>query len=418
MIIPAIDLMQGKAVQLKQGKEKILEVNNFEPLIEEFKIFPQVNLIDLDAAMSKGSNKQLIKELCQKLNANVGGGIRSLDLAFEYLRAGAKKIIVGTSATKEFLKNLPKERVIVALDTKQGKIAIEGWTKLVDSNLAQKIKELEPYCSQFLVTNINVEGLCEGTNLEFFKSLQNLTKNKIMVAGGISTYQEIKAIDKLGFDQVIGTAYYNGTINLNQALIKTIDFEKQQNLVPTITRNKEGQVLMLAYSSKESLTHSLKTKQATYYSRSRKELWTKGLTSGNTQELLEVSKDCDSDTLLFTVNQTGSACHTQSYSCFEEKQFNFQELINFLKNKIENKQDSSYTYQLSKNKKELSKKILEEAQEITAANTKEEKIWEIADLLYFVSVFMATNNITMPQILNELSLRHKVNQKNKSLRGK
>ena len=314
MIIPAIDLMDNKAVQLKQGKEKILEVNNFEPLIEQFKIFPQVNLIDLDAAMSKGSNKEQIKLLCQKLNANVGGGIRNIDLAYEYLRAGAKKVIIGTSATPKFLKNLPKGRVIVALDTKQGKIAIEGWTKLVESNLAQKIKELEPYCSQFLITNINVEGLCQGTNLEFFKSLQNLTKNKIIVAGGISNYQEIKEIDKLGFDQVIGTAFYNGTIDLNQALIETIDFEKQNNLVPTITRNQHGQVLMLAYSNKESLLHSLKTRQATYYSRSRQELWTKGLTSGNTQELLEVSKDCDSDTLLFTVNQKGSACHTLIYS--------------------------------------------------------------------------------------------------------
>lgn len=318
MIIPSIDIMNGKVVQLKQGKEKVYENNDIEAVVEQYKVFPQINVIDLDSAMSKGSNKELIKKLCKELTCNVGGGVRSVKLAKEYIEAGANSVIVGTRANKEFLIELPKNKVIVALDTKNGKIATHGWKKLKEENIYERMIELENYCYKFLITNVNVEGLNNGTDLKFFETLVGKTKNDIMVAGGITTINEIKYIHKLGFDQVLGMAITSGKLNIIDCYIEIMDFEKQNGLIPTIVQDiQTREVLMLAYSSKESLKKTYERNKATYYSRSRKTLWTKGEKSGNIQYIEKIYLDCDSDTILFLVNQKGVACHRNKRTCFE-----------------------------------------------------------------------------------------------------
>lgn len=318
MIIPSIDIMGGKAVQLKQGKEKVYENENIDDLIEQYRLFPEINVIDLDSAMGKGDNKELIKRICQKVDCNIGGGIRSIELAKEYIEAGAKRIIIGTKATKEFLEQLPKEKVIVALDTKKGKLATYGWQKLEDQDIYKKMQELENYCEKYLITNVNVEGLNSGTDLQFFQTLVGKTKNDIMVAGGITTLEEIKAIHELGFDQVLGMAITSGKLNLVDCYIKIMNFQKQDGLIPTIVQDIETkEVLMLAYSNVDSIKKTFEFKLATYYSRSRKQLWTKGEKSGNIQKIEKIYLDCDSDTLLFLVKQKGVACHRNKRTCFE-----------------------------------------------------------------------------------------------------
>lgn len=318
MIIPSIDIMGGKAVQLKQGKEKFYENENIDDLIEQYRLFPEINVIDLDSAMGKGDNKELIKRICQKVDCNIGGGIRSIELAKEYIEAGAKRIIIGTKATKEFLEQLPKEKVIVALDTKKGKLATYGWQKLEDQDIYKKMQELENYCEKYLITNVNVEGLNSGTDLQFFQTLVGKTKNDIMVAGGITTLEEIKAIHELGFDQVLGMAITSGKLNLVDCYIKIMNFQKQDGLIPTIVQDIETkEVLMLAYSNVDSIKKTFELKLATYYSRSRKQLWTKGEKSGNIQKIEKIYLDCDSDTLLFLVKQKGVACHRNKRTCFE-----------------------------------------------------------------------------------------------------
>jgi len=401
MIIPAIDIMNGKSVQLKQGNVKILE----EPISKRsriFSYFPEVNVIDLDGAFSKGDNKELIKKLCREFRCNVGGGIRSTEIAREYLRNGARHVIIGTRADRDFLKQLPSHRVIVALDIKEGKLATEGWRKLKKVDLKNKIKELEENCSAFLITNIDIEGCNEGCNMEFIKSLQGLTKNRIIVAGGISSYEEICQINELGFDQVLGMALYTGKIDLYEALIKVL---KLTPLIPTIVYDK--QVMMLAYSNRDSILNSLRTGKATYYSRKRG-LWRKGESSGNVQKLLRIDYDCDCDTLLYTVSQKGNACHRNKYTCFGEKEFSFPYLLDFLKERIKSDFSSSLTSRLAGDKEKLNKKIIEEANEVTRAVKKDHMIGEISDLMYFITVFMATNKITFKDIKNELSVRHNI----------
>jgi phosphoribosylformimino-5-aminoimidazole carboxamide ribonucleotide (ProFAR) isomerase len=318
MIIPSIDIMNGKAVQLKQGIEKIYENENIEEVLEQYKIFPQINVIDLNSAMGNGDNKDIIKKICKKIKCNVGGGIRNVEIAKEYLNAGANSIIVGTMANEDFLKQLPKEKVIVALDTKNGKIATHGWKELKAENIYEKMLELENYCYKFLITNVNVEGLNEGTDLNFWSKLVGKTKNDIMVAGGITTLEEIKYIHKLGFDQVLGMAITSGKLNIIDCYIEIMDFEKQNGLIPTIVQEIDTkEVLMLAYSSKESLKKTYEIGKATYYSRSRKSLWTKGEKSSNIQNIEKIYLDCDSDTILFLVKQKGNACHRNKRTCFE-----------------------------------------------------------------------------------------------------
>lgn len=318
MIIPSIDIMGGKAVQLKQGKEKVYENENIDDLIEQYRLFPEINVIDLDSAMGKGDNKELIKRICQKVDCNIGGGIRNIELAKEYIEAGAKRLMIGTKATKEFLEQLPKEKVIVALDTKKGKLATYGWQKLEDQDIYKKMQELENYCEKYLITNVNVEGLNSGTDLQFFQTLVGKTKNDIMVAGGITTIEEIKAIHELGFDQVLGMAITSGKLNLVDCYIKIMNFQKQDGLIPTIVQDIETkEVLMLAYSNVDSIKKTFELKLATYYSRSRKQLWTKGEKSGNIQKIEKIYLDCDSDTLLFLVKQKGVACHRNKRTCFE-----------------------------------------------------------------------------------------------------
>ena len=221
MIIPSIDLMDGKAVQLKQGKEKVLERKNVLELAREFSRYGQLAVIDLDAALGKGNNLELIKKICKIAACRVGGGIRTIEKASEILNAGAKKIIIGTKATPEFLKQLPKEKVIVAIDTKDNYVVNKGWTKKTKKTPEEVIKELEDYCSEFLFTNVNKEGLMQGFDLEKVKKLRKLTKNKITVAGGITTIEDIKKLEDLDCNSQIGMALYTGKIKLKEAFQQT-----------------------------------------------------------------------------------------------------------------------------------------------------------------------------------------------------
>ena len=161
MIIPSIDLMKGKAVQLKQGKEKVLEKDNVLNLAREYSKYGELAVIDLDAALGKGNNFELIKKICKIADCRVGGGIRTIEKANELLQAGAKKIIIGTKATKEFLEQLPKKRLIVAIDTKDNYIVNRGWTNKTEKTPEETIRELEDYCAEFLFTNVNKEGMMQ-----------------------------------------------------------------------------------------------------------------------------------------------------------------------------------------------------------------------------------------------------------------
>ncbi len=408
MIIPSIDLMGGKAVQLKQGKEKVLEKENVLELSKYYSRFGEISVIDLDAAMNKGENEALIKEICKIAHCRVGGGIRTVEKAKRILSYGAKQIIIGTAADEEFLSKLPKDKVLVAIDSKQGKVTTEGWTKEVNATPEDYIKRFDDLCDGYLYTIVDKEGLMKGTDIEAIRKVRELTKKKLIAAGGISTIDEIKTLIKMNVSTQLGMCIYTGSVNLEDAYIEVMDFEKQNGLIPTIVQDIETkQVLMLAYSNKESLKKSLSTGMATYFSRSRNELWTKGLTSGNTQELISSKFDCDQDTLLFKVKQKGNACHTGRYSCFEDRDFCINELYNLLLDRKEKLPENSYTTKLFKDEFKLQRKIMEEAFESVNFEKGDGLGWEASDLTYHMLTFMALHNVTPQDILNNLASRTK-----------
>ena len=407
MIIPNIDLMDGKAVQLIQGKEKVLEKENPIKIAKDFRRYGEITVIDLDSALNKGKNTKLIKKLCKTAECRVGGGIRSIGKANEILKAGAKKIIIGTKATPEFLKQLPKDKIIVAIDTKNNEIVDKGWTRNTKIPISQKIKETEKYCSEYLFTNVDIEGTLSGINLDLIIEVKNLTKNKITIAGGIKTIEEVKIIEDLNLNSQIGMAIYTDKTFLQKAFVNLLDFNKNKGLIPTIIQDENNQVLMLAYSNKESLEKTFELNKATYFSRSRKKLWTKGEESGNIQKIIKIRYDCDKDTLLFTVKQINVACHKGSYSCFSEKNFSIKELYDILIDRINNPKEKSYTSKIANSENKIKEKLIEEANEVINYTDRNNLIWEIADLTYFTLMLMAKNKITINEIKNELRGRRK-----------
>ena len=224
MLIPSIDLMDGKIVQLVQGEEKALEFENFAEWVARFSRYPLVQLIDLDAAMGRGSNEALIAEFCSQLPCQVGGGIRAAEKARLVLNAGAKKVILGSSLIRdgevdaEFAGGLctefGEERLVMAIDSRGGRVAIHGWKTITAITPAEMMQALEPYCSAFLYTHIDTEGLLQGIPMEVVRDLRGKTSRRFIAAGGIRSQHEIDQLDAMGVDAVVGMAIYSGMIKV------------------------------------------------------------------------------------------------------------------------------------------------------------------------------------------------------------
>lgn len=403
--------MDGKAVQLKQGKEneKVLEREDVIELAKYYSKFGDIAVIDLDSAFNNGKNNEdLIQELCKIAPCRVGGGIRTVEKAQRLISYGAKKIIIGTAASEEFLVQLPKDKVIVAIDTKNGKITTEGWTKELDKTPADYIKHFDDLCSGYLYTIVENEGMMKGCDLPLIEEVRKATKKDFVAAGGISSIDEIVKLNRMNISTQLGMCIYTGAVKLEDAFCACLDFKKENGLIPTIVQDIDTkQVLMLAYSTPESLKKTFETGLATYFSRSRQELWTKGMTSGNTQEIQTALFDCDLDSLLFKVKQNGNACHFDRFSCFEDKEFSLNALYEVLQSRKENLPEKSFTTKLFKDKFFLKRKIMEEAFEVVNFEQGDGLQWEVADLAYFVLTFMVENNVTAKEILNNLASRAK-----------
>jgi phosphoribosylformimino-5-aminoimidazole carboxamide ribotide isomerase len=224
MIIPCIDLQGGKAVQLVRGRRRALAVDDVLGLLERFRDYPILHVIDLDAAMEKGSNARWIKLLCRrsKMKVRVGGGIRTVARAARIVSWGAEKIIIGSAAfrdgkvDRDFLgalaKRVGRKRVIVALDTEGGRIVVRGWRERLKLRPSEVIPELEPFCSEFLSTFVDNEGTMKGTDLSWFRKLKLATTLPITAAGGIRSMREVNALEKAGMNAAVGMAIYTGKL--------------------------------------------------------------------------------------------------------------------------------------------------------------------------------------------------------------
>jgi phosphoribosylformimino-5-aminoimidazole carboxamide ribotide isomerase len=222
MLIPSIDLMGGKVVQLVQGEKKALEFDDLQYWIERFEGYPMVQLIDLNAAMGKGENSALIYRICKHLPAQVGGGIRSVESCSRMLQAGAKKVIIGSALLKagavdqEMAAALAHyaapARLIFAIDSRGGRVSIKGWTEGTSLTPLEVIRQSEEFCSGYLYTHIDTEGTMTGFPMAVAEELKSSTRRKLIVAGGIKAMDEVERLDAMGVDAVVGMAVYTGAM--------------------------------------------------------------------------------------------------------------------------------------------------------------------------------------------------------------
>jgi phosphoribosyl-ATP pyrophosphohydrolase/phosphoribosyl-AMP cyclohydrolase len=435
MVIASIDIQNGKVVQLKQGAELVLQRDNPQELAAEFDRYGEVAVIDLDAAMGKGSNIELIKPLLRKAECRLGGGIRTPEQAKELVSLGARKIIIGSGAFRdpakkgagiaggEFRVNIPfleamaqkigRERLIVAVDARDGEIVVDGWKTPTGIDLIEAAKAVEPFAGELLFTCVEREGTMTGIDLAPVQKLREAVSCRITVAGGVSTLDEINKIAVLGCDVQLGMALYTGKISLAESFIASLNWKKGElpassphSLLPIIVQSPDGQVLMTGFTDAEALAETFKRGNVCFHSRTRNKLWMKGENSGNVLKLIRLRADCDRDALLVTAEPAGPICHTGAWSCFATNQkYTWELLQNIIAERFHNPVPGSYTATLDDEL--VREKVMEEAKELCEAKSHDETVWEAADLLYFATVLMVRAGVTVQEILDELDRRHK-----------
>ena len=405
MIIPSIDIIRGRTVQLVGGREQVLDAGDPFAWLAKFSVAGEVAVVDLDAARGEGSNRDLIARMCALAPIRVGGGIRDLDTARWWLDAGASKIVIGTAAERALLEALPRERVIVALDAEDGDVVVNGWRTRTGHSVEQRMAELSGLASGFLVTFVEREGRLGGTDLDRAARVVDAAANaRVTIAGGVTSGEEIASLDRIGADAQVGMALYTNRLTLGEAIAAPLVSDRADELVPTVVVDERGTALGLAWSSRESIAKAVELRRGVYQSR-RRGLWIKGEQSGATQDLLRIDVDCDRDALRFTVRQQGAGfCHQETATCWGDAP-PLASLERTLRERARIPMSGSYTNRLLDDRALLRDKLIEEAGELADAADAEAVACEAADLLYFTLVRMAAAGVSMEDVERQLARR-------------
>jgi len=339
IIFPAIDILNGKCVQLVQGEYNTAERVASDP-IEAALLFADngaeyLHMVDLNGAKDGSpKNADIFVSVAKRVGIPVqlGGGIRSMDSIDYYIKNGVSRVILGSVALRDkrlVLDAVKKhgDKIAVGIDAKGRKVKTDGWLVESELDFVELAREMAKIgVANIIYTNIDVEGLLGGVNLEHYKELKAAVNIKITASGGVSELQDIKNLCELDlYGAICGKSIYSGKLDLKQAVEYSFaadlrKFFAKSELVPAIIQDyKSGEVLMLGYMNEESLRMTLESGKTWFYSRSRGELWNKGAASGHFQDIKDIYFDCDADALLIKAEQTGDACHTNNKSCFFRK---------------------------------------------------------------------------------------------------
>jgi phosphoribosyl-ATP pyrophosphohydrolase len=398
MIVPSIDLQDGQAVQLIGGETKELYAGDPRPIARQYGMVGEIAVVDLDAALGRGSNAAVILDLIELAPCRVGGGIRTVEAAVDWLDRGAVSVVLGTAAKPEVLRELPRERVIAALDARHGEVVVEGWRKGTGRGVLERVAELRDLVGGFLVTYVELEGRLQGTDLDVAGQIRAAAGDvPVPIAGGITTADEVAALDRLGCNAQVGMALYKGELGLAEAFAAPLVTDRADGLWPTVVVDERGTALGMAYSDLESLRTALERGQGVYHSRSRG-LWIKGDSSGATQELVRVDADCDRDSLRFTVRQQAPGfCHRDTRTCWGPDA-GLGALARRLAERKQAAPSGSYTARLFDDPALLGAKLREEAQELAEAAARGDVIHEAADVLYFTLTRLAREGIDLAEV--------------------
>jgi phosphoribosyl-ATP pyrophosphohydrolase len=407
MIIPSIDLMGGRTVQLVGGREHALDAGDPRPIAASFALAGDVAVVDLDAAIGTGTNRAHILDLLRLAPCRVGGGIRDVATAIAWLDAGAAKVVLGTAARPEVLRELPRDRVIAALDADGGEVVVKGWRERTGESILDRMRRLEGLAGGFLVTFVEREGRLGGTNMELVPELVRVAAAggaRVTIAGGVTTADDVARLDELGADAQVGMALYTGRLDLADAIAAPLRSDRPDGLWPTVVVDEAGVALGLTYSSPQSLREAVRTRRGVYHSR-RRGVWVKGETSGCTQELLRIDLDCDRDALRFTVRQSGEGfCHRGAATCWGEVR-GPGALAERIRGQASRNAPGSYSTRLLQSPDLLRAKLVEEAGELAQASTKGDVVAEAADLMYFTLVAMQRAGASLAEVAAELDRR-------------
>jgi phosphoribosyl-ATP pyrophosphohydrolase/phosphoribosyl-AMP cyclohydrolase len=424
MIIASIDIQNGSVVQLKQGKDLVLTRDNPLELAADFDRLGEVAVIDLDAAMGAGTNREMLAPLLRRAQCRVGGGIRTPEQARELVSLGACKIITGSRAfcvnrfsgkwevDTDFLGALSravgKERLIAAADARYREIVVDGWKTPTGLDLIEAARALEPFVSEILFTCVEREGTMTGIDFPLVKALREALSCKITVAGGVAGLDELEALASLGCDVQLGMALYTGAVSLDAGFIRSLNWRKAESaLLPVTAQSPDGQVLMAGFTDKAALAETLRRGRLCFHSRTRNTLWMKGETSGNTLKLIRIRADCDRDALLATVEPEGPVCHTGGWSCFGVgRRFTPEFLQSVVDKRFRDAPEGSYTAALDDNL--VRRKLMEEAYEVCTAKGRRETVWEAADLFFFLTALITRAGVSFQDVMDELDRRHKI----------
>lgn len=341
-LYPAIDLKDGKCVRLKQGEFDNMTVYSDEPY-KVARYFEEngatfIHLVDLDGALKGHSvNEETIKKIVGSVTVpcELGGGIRTMEDIERVLSYGIYRVIIGTKAVKEpefvrkAIERFGSDHIVAGVDARDGMVAIEGWGEVSGTSavsLCNAMKEMG--VGHIVYTDISKDGMLCGPNVEMTKRLTEETGLDVIASGGVSSMDDLRALNAAGIKgAIMGKAIYERRIDVAAAVKEFPVFKSEipysefklnsDGMIPVVVQEEgTGEVLMVAYMNEEAYNMTIATGKMTYYSRSRQELWIKGLTSGHYQYVSGMKLDCDNDTILAIVRQAGAACHTGAHSCF------------------------------------------------------------------------------------------------------
>lgn len=406
MLIPSIDLQDGRAVQLRQGRDLLIDAGDPVAIAERFAPLGEIAVIDLDAARGIGDNTEVVRRLLRVARCRVGGGIRDRETAIRWLDAGAVRVIVGTAATPELLGSLPRDRTMAAVDAVEDEVVDQGWQRSTGESMTNRIERLRPFVGGFLATFVEHEGTGTGLDLARAESLRRTVGDaSLVVAGGTRSVEEIARLDSIGIDVQVGRALYDGTFEPADAIAAMLRSDRSDGLWPTVVCDTAGTALGLTYSSRASLARALATGRGVYHSR-RRGVWEKGRTSGAGQRLRRIDLDCDRDTLRFVVEQDEPGfCHEARRTCWDDglDLGVLERRIGRMVASIADTDPASYTRRLIEDPDLLASKLVEEASELAADDA--DVVAEAADLTYFMLVTLATRGATLDEVVAELRRR-------------
>lgn len=404
MLLPIIEVSQGRALPFVGAEDGPGGATDLLARVEQLGRTGEVLLIDVDAATGQGDNEALIRRAIRRAPCFVGGGIRDEDKVRRLLRAGARRVVLGTAVTPDFLSRLPRYRVLVALDAIDGMVVTDGRTRTTSRTPVEAMQVLAPYCSGFLCSFARADGTWAELPADQVRDLAAATTLYLAVRAAGLGIDAVRMLDRMGVDVAVDLGQTRGVPDPTRTFVACMEVDAGP--LPTVVQDPQGQVLMLGWSDADTLRQSLQSGDACYRPHSDG-----GNAPGEVpaHRLLRAAADRSRRSLLFTVRPGGSPFDRARYSRFGKgaREFGLAGLFEVIRARREDPRPGSYTSFLFEKDDRIPRKLTEEIYELLTARTREDITWEAADVLYFLLAYLVKRDVSLDEVLSELMGRER-----------